>query len=152
MGIFLFLNKVNRYSEKFWSFYKSSFKIKSYKFANQGIDSINYNEWLLDPQDIADAYNLHFCFFKSERNLNDEDCKRFIFDSFKKQNSNPLSNLLSFKNTNIDEVNKLIKELDNKSSAGCSQISIKLIKSDSMKLISLLVVFLTKICSQTRFR
>ena len=133
-----FKNKTNdkfKNSKLFWSFYQSSIKLKSDKSGNEGPDTIIYNGvQLSDKKQIVHAFNNHFSSFESNSDTSYSECQRFIFDSFKTQNLRLPDFEFEFKPVCLDILKRFISELDSTSSSGCSEISIKLVKSESKQL------------------
>ena len=125
--------------KKFWEFYYSSIKIKSDK-SGQGLpDTIFSNNKLYsDKKDIANVFNRHFSSFESEKDLNDTECKKYIFNTFntkmKIDKPNKTNGEFMFSSIDKKEVLDLINQLDNKTSAGISGIPVFILKKASDKI------------------
>ena len=102
-------------SKLFWELYQNDIKIKSDKSNHLTPNFIFfYNEILTNEVDITNAFNKHFSFFVSKKNVSDSDCNSFIFKNFQNiyaSNQLKLQNFnFSFSNVNADEVLDLLND------------------------------------------
>ena len=99
---------------------------------------------------ISNAFNEFFASFEAPNNHKKNECASFIFDrfrNFRKMHLKQLNGLnkFSFRQIAPELVEKLINDLDNKSSWGISDIPISIIKF-SAKTLSLLLSELFNFC------
>ena len=89
---------------------------------------LNINdEFLTDKHVIANEFNRYFHEIKANVIIEQKECANFIFHQFKGMNLD-INNKFCFTGTTIDEILKLVKELDSNSSPGVSGIPTKLLK------------------------
>ena len=119
-------------TKHYWNFYKSLVKTKKSK-TNNKISNIKFqNNDISDPINLTNHFNKFFTNFKSPFIVDEFVSEKFITETFRNVKSKNVlnfpQNLFKFSNFSINDVKKYISSLDNNSSAGVSNIPVKVIK------------------------
>ena len=125
--------KINDFnsSKQFWKFHYSLVNIKSDKATKDSIHTIQFNNnTLTDKLDIANAFNEHLTSTRSLSTATIDECTEFVTQSC---SDLVLQNKLkpgvfAFRDFTADEIRNTLLKLSNESSAGASDIPVKLIK------------------------
>jgi hypothetical protein len=128
-------------SKKFWKFHSVYMPLKNDKSGNQNIKIIKHGEITADdPINIGNLFNNFFTSLSSTSNVDLDNCIDFSknhFDNIKdKLNVQP--NSFKFKRITYSEVEYLIRNMDNSTSAGISGLPVKLFKQLHHKICNIL--------------
>ena len=129
-------------SSQFWKFHSQNIKLRSSRENENGPSYIMVKNKKIDNKNqITEQFNRHFTSFVSENNVSDNDCKNFSYNNFSLNLRSKLSYKFSFVNTCDSEIEKILTQIDSKSSNGVSNISIKVLKTAYKPIVP----FLTKL-------
>lgn len=85
---------------------------------------------------MANKFNEFFSSFQSEREPDDKTCLNFIYNGFNKDIRSKIKDItFSFEPTDEAEITKIIKELDNKASAGITGIPATVLKATHLSIV-----------------
>jgi hypothetical protein len=88
---------------------------------------------------MANKFNEFFSSFQSDKEPDDKSCLKYIYNSFNENTRYKLDNKsFTFMPTNEAEIDKLIKELDNKAAACITGISASILKATHQSIVPFL--------------
>ena len=128
-------------NKKYYEFYSASIKIRSDKTSNPNQITIEQdNDLISDPEKVGGIFNSFFTTISSCSLAGDDDCNRFITNTFSKLKKEKLINTATFSFVPTTEiiVEKMLNNMQSTSGAGITGIPTKVFKFASQKLIPIL--------------
>jgi len=128
-------------SKKFWKFYSVYMPLKNDKSVNQTIKSVKHGDITAeDPVSIGNLFNNVFTSLSSSSTADLDECIDFTKNHFNsiKDKLNVQPNSFKFKKITYSEVEYLIRNMDNSTSAGISGLPVKLFKQLHHKICNIL--------------